>query len=528
MHDVIVVGSGASGAWAAFAAARRGLRVLVLDVGLEPPAGAPLRENLYALRKRDPEQRAYLLGERFESLHNLHAPNLSSRLKAPRFRYVTDHADRWAPLEGRGFSAVQSFALGGLAAAWGAGAYRFTDEDLDGFPIGAADLAPYYDELTRLIGIAGCADDLPYGSAAGLQEPLRPGKSAQRLLASYRRRRELMRARGLSIGHPRAAILSRPLGERESCRYDNLSFWQPELPAVYSPTMTMRGLIAERRIDYRPRRLVEGFAENAGSVTVTARDPDGGPSETFDTRALVLAAGTLNSARIVLRSFRDERTRLPLLENAMTWTPFVDLARVGAAVDAQSHGLVQLNMTYRPSAPGPLLHGSFFSYTSPLAGDVWADFPFSASGNAACCKYLLPALMILQLNHPDRPAPGNDLQLAEGGRLIARRAAPPPSGREEREIIAALRRLGFLSHPALVKTAPAGAAIHYAGTLPMSEDASLRYRTDRAGKLSTAERVYVADAAAFPFLPAKHHTLTIMANAMRVADGVADRLGARA
>jgi choline dehydrogenase-like flavoprotein len=61
-----------------------------------------------------------------------------------------------------------------------------------------------------------------------------------------------------------------------------------------------------------------------------------------------------------------------------------------------------------------------------------------------------------------------------------------------------------------------GASIHYAGTLPYaSEDRP--YTTTPDGRLRHAPNVYVADGSSWRFMPAKGLTLTLMANARRVA-----------
>ena len=57
-----------------------------------------------------------------------------AKLNAPNAAFVVSGTRsgcrRWKP----GFDAIQSFALGGLGNAWGAGLYRFVDADLAGFP----------------------------------------------------------------------------------------------------------------------------------------------------------------------------------------------------------------------------------------------------------------------------------------------------------------------------------------------------------------------------------------------------------
>src|ERR1051325_3836990 len=96
---------------------------------------------------------------------------LSPKLKAPLMRFITDTPGGEEGTLSEGFAAVRSFARGGLANAWGAGVFRYDDKDLAGFPFAAAELDPFYDDLTRHLGVSGEADDLTpiFGSTADLQ-----------------------------------------------------------------------------------------------------------------------------------------------------------------------------------------------------------------------------------------------------------------------------------------------------------------------------------------------------------------------
>jgi choline dehydrogenase-like flavoprotein len=62
-----------------------------------------------------------------------------------------------------------------------------------------------------------------------------------------------------------------------------------------------------------------------------------------------------------------------------------------------------------------------------------------------------------------------------------------------------------------------GASVHYAGTLPMSREGGALTTTADCRSLDFPNLI-VADGSTFPFLPAKNLTLTLMANAARVAD----------
>jgi len=133
-------------------------------------------------------------------------------------------------------------------------------------------------------------------------------------------------------------------------------------------------------------------------------------------------------------------------------------------------------------------------------------------------------VLVLLILYKDELKKENYVRLSKEGKLITRFVRPPLTNQVEKHFIKILRKGGFLSHPRLIHYSAPGTSVHYAGTLPMSKDKSLPYRTEADTRLSCAGHVYVADAAVFPDLPAKNHTLTIMAIAMRTADKVADAL----
>src|SRR5262245_48477485 len=151
--DAIVVGSGPAATFAAIGL--RGRRVLMLDVGFDASPTDILPGNLYDLKETHDDLFEPLVGLQFESLHNLHQPFISLKLKSPFMSFIVRGARELTPVAGSPDSpwgGVVSLARGGLANAWGAGVFRYTAPDLTGFPIDAADLAPYFDEVTSRIG----------------------------------------------------------------------------------------------------------------------------------------------------------------------------------------------------------------------------------------------------------------------------------------------------------------------------------------------------------------------------------------
>ncbi len=529
LFDAIVVGSGPSGVMAAWTL--QGKRVLVLDVGRQPAplanTGFTLSANLHDELQRRSDLFECLIGANFESLHNVHREAVSLKLKSPLMKYTIDGAESLSPVRSSNFRAVMSFAAGGLANAWGAGVFRFTSSDLDGFPVKLAELDPFYDQLTRHIGISGAKDDLTpfFGDDSGLQPPVELSRFASDLLAGYQRRRSQFATRDVSIGRARLAVLTRHHRGRQPYGYGNFEFFRPHDPAVYNPAYTLRELIESNLISYEPEHLVVSYSETEQGVQVVTRNLATGAAATFEGRTLILAAGALNSAKLVLKSNGDHDTLLPLLDNPMSCLPLFRLSRIGQELDARDCSIAQLSVIH--DYQGTVLQGSIYGAAGPLRSDILFDLPLSIAANVSVMRRLAVATGLLMLFYPASTHPENHLRLAADGTLEVNYGQPaaggPPRGAAEKELIRAFRRIGFYTAAALCQYPPMGSSIHYAGTLPMQESPG-PYQLYPDGRLYGTRAVYVADGACFPRLPAKNLTFTIMANAMRIASRIRDRL----
>jgi choline dehydrogenase-like flavoprotein len=526
MVDAVIVGSGASAIAAAMELSERGIVPLMLDVGVQPPDTPPVRGSgsLYDY-KAVHDSFELTIGGRYQGLSNLIGPGtVPVKLTTPNAEYVTRGARTFAPIDESGFCAIQSFAMGGLANAWGAGLYRFDRADLDGFPIGTGDLDPYFDKLTAAIGISGADDDLApcFGSTKDLLPPIRLSHNIESLYRAYRRKRPRLPA-AFQLGRARIAALTRPFDGRPPVEYDNFEFWQ-EHPSLYSPRSTLEKLIAEGRVHYRRDTLVQSFAEGDAGVTVHAVDPTTGARLQFECGVLLVAAGVINTSKIVLQSFDDYETRLPLLENPAIQIPFVLPRSIGRALDTTAFGLVQLNLIWDSQAYGARCQGSLMEITSPLRAEFFASLPYAARANLSLMRHLLPSMVVMQVYLPGDAQHPHRLRLQENGRLRIDGHPSPFDLRKAGPLLRFMRALGAWTHRALVVSVPMGHAIHYAGTLPMRRDPG-RYECGPDGLLCPLRRVYVADSASLTRLPAKNMSFGMMANAMRVAAAAAGRLG---
>ena len=513
--DAIVAGSGPGGAFAAYGL--RGKRVLLLDVGYDAAASPRLSGNVYDLRRTRDDLFPELIGENFESLHNLHDRPISLKLKSPLLSFVVRDWRSLTPIVSQTFEGVISLAKGGLANAWGAGVYRFTNRDLSGFPISNDDLQSCYDELVRHIGVSGANDDLePYfGRDEALLPPLELSPLFSDLLARYERARDEFARAGAFVGRARLAVLTQPLNGRAAYEYENLEFFQPHIPAIYTPSYTIDQLRSEGAITYLSGRLVERFQERAGCVEVHTRNIETNEMEVWRGRKLCLAAGTLNTARIVLQSAGDYATRLPVLDNPMACIPIFSLRRIGAGLSLNDSSLAQLNCVIEDRDSGEPVQGTLYGSTGPLRSDVLFTLPLSFRSNLTLLRHVAPAGGLLMLFYPGVESPRSYLRLSPSGELEVEFAECSGNPEIEGRIIRLLRRIGYLTHPALVQRPGMGQALHYAGSLPM-RDKPGPYQTHADGRLAGTAHVHIVDGACFSRLPSKNLTFTIMANAMRI------------
>jgi len=175
-YDAIVVGSGATGGFAAKELSERGLEVLVLEAGPELDEalfhkGAQMKAIGSMSRVR-----AALAGQHVQARASFFSPDKG-------FLFVNDWKNPYTCAPDDFYLWIRGRNVGGRFLSWGRVALRMSDYDFkaasrDGigedWPIRYDDLVPYYDQVEKFLGIAGTTEgirNLPdgkYAATAGL------------------------------------------------------------------------------------------------------------------------------------------------------------------------------------------------------------------------------------------------------------------------------------------------------------------------------------------------------------------------
>ena len=309
VYDAIVVGSGATGGWAAKELTEAGMEVLMLE------AGRPLDRSEFSEHVLPWEQ----------PLRGRHDPRDEKIRRRPtqvrcyaceqvNSDYFIDDVDNpYTTPEDKPFDWIQGNLVGGRSVMWGRQSYRMSDWDFaaasrDGFgddwPIRYADLAPYYDEVEEYIGVSGRREGLEILPDGQFLPPM--AYSCGEVMLKQALAEKL--SRPMTIG--RAAVLTRRHRGRSACHYCGPCHRGCATDSYFSsPTTTLRDAEATGRFELISHALVRhvttsrdtGLADGVWWI-----DKQTGKSSEAKAKVVVLCASTLASARILLNS-RDHR-----------------------------------------------------------------------------------------------------------------------------------------------------------------------------------------------------------------------------
>lgn len=301
--DVVIVGSGASGGWACKLLAEKGVKVALLDAG-RPHLPTDHREHLrpFDLKYRNfvPEIiRSTRPIQRFSPCDEFNYEWFCNDLEEP-YTTPTDKPFLWL---GR------LRLTGGRTNVWGRQSYRLSDLDFkaaswDGYgedwPLGYADLAPYYDRVEDYIGVSGKAE----GAAELPDGRFLPPMAQTCAEAQFRQRVKEKFGRIVTIG--RAANLTKHHRGRAPCHYcgpcERGCVTQSYFNAAFT---TVADAIATGHCTHIPNAMVYKVLmddERSRARGVLYIDRITSQQRVIHGRVVVLAAQALESVRILLNS----------------------------------------------------------------------------------------------------------------------------------------------------------------------------------------------------------------------------------
>ena len=514
--DVIVIGTGAGGGTLAHTIAHTGKRILLLERG-----DFLTRE----LENWDP---------------------------GPVFvdgRYISP--DTWYDEDGTPFQPQVHYFVGGATKMYGAALYRLRPQDFgelkhaDGFspawPLSYADFEPWYTKAEWLYQVHGSHGDDPTEGPCSRQYPWPPVSHEPRV-------QDISDALAKVGYHPFHAPCGIMLNEAERPASTCIRCaWSDGYPCMVHAKADAE-VIAVRPILDMPNITLLLNAE----VTRLETDPSGravtgvvvdrggdGIEEVYRSDIVVLAAGAANTAKILLQSASDSHPaglangsdqvgRNYMFHNSKAVSGFGEQVN-----DTVFQKTLAVNDFYLPGGDRQWPLGNIQMLGKSTAGAMKGEEPHLTK--------LVPHWSLEEaarhavdfwLTTEDLPKPGNRVTLDADGNI--RLSYTQSNDSEAADLYAEFRKIlnhiGLAKHHVLHKSfymsmnIPIAGVAHQAGTCRFGTDPAASVM-DVNCKAHEVDNLYVADTSFFPSIGAVNPALTAIANAIRVGEHIADRLG---
>jgi len=501
-YDVIIIGSGAGGGTLLSALAPTGKKILVLERGQFLP--------------REKE-------------------NWDSRSVLLEGRYKTD--ETWLDRDGNAFHPSTHYWVGGNTKVYGAALVRFRKENFTGmthaggksvpWPIAYEELEPYYTRAESLYQVHGERGSDPTEPPASGPYPY-PAVSHEAPMAEVVE--ALRGANYRPFPMPLGIQIDEQSPEKSRCIRCNTCDGFPCLVGGKADAQVIAVMPALARDNVtlltgaKVLRLETDARGRAVNQVVVERD---GQTEQYRGDVVVVSAGAVNSAAILLRSASDRHPNGLANGSGM----------VGRNYMAHLNSIFFAITTRR--------NDTVFQKTLALndfyfRSDDW-DHPLGhismvgkSDGNFLKAGAKLAPLFVLErvarhafdfwLTSEDLPDRDNRVTVERDGQI--RLSYTPNNLEGHARLTARLKRIVKELLPLGITIAarmPVGATAHQCGTVRFGTDPATSV-LDVHCKAHQVDNLYVVDAGFFPSSAAVNPALTIMANALRVADHLKNRL----
>ena len=512
-YDVVIVGSGAGGGTLAHRLAPSGKRVLILERGDWLP-----RET----------------------------QNWDAQAVFVDNRYVS--ADKWFDGKGKPFQPQVHYFVGGATKFYGAALYRLRERDFGelkhhggvspAWPFGYDVMEPYYTQAEQLYQVHGVRGEDPTDPPATAPYPFPPVSHEPRIQRLF----DDMTAVGLHPFHaPSGIMLDESAPENSACIRCATCDGFPCLvhAKADAEVVAVRPAIEHDNVTLVRNATVTRLDTDASGRTVTAVVADvDGAQQRFAGDVVVLSAGAVNSARILLASANDRHPaglangsdqggRNYVFHNSRAF-----LAVSTEKNDTRFQKTLGLNDYYFGDADFDYPMGNLQMVGKSSAPMYRGEKPMeTALAPGFALRDVAEHAVDFWLSCEDLPDADNRVTLDRDGNVVL---SYTPNNHEPMEQLyhrtkKHLSRLGMHPHHLIPRQVymkndvPVAGCAHQAGTVRFGRDPRLSV-LDTDCKAHEVDNLYVVDTSFFPSIGAVNPALTAIANALRVGDHLLERL----
>jgi choline dehydrogenase-like flavoprotein len=546
-YDAIVVGSGASGGWAAKRMSEAGLRVALVC------AGRPLKDGDYREHVQPYELK---FKAQANELIRRARPVQKDCYACTEFNedwFCNDLEEPYTTAKDKPFSWQGRMRVtGGRTNVWGRHSYRFSQQDLKGYsfdgagadwPLDYKDLVPYYELVEDYVGISGMVENVPELPDSKFQ----PSMPLTCVEDKIRGAIKTKFGRTMTMG--RLANLTKPINGRQPCHFCGPcergcvthSYFNSAFTTVADALKTGKCTHVPNAMVYQV--LMDPSTNKARGVVYVDRNTR--ETRELHAKTVVLCAQSLESTRILFNSAPGG------LSNSSGVLGHYLMDHMWVAGGAQDEfpdvaGKPSLNAGRRPGGPYVIRfrntingerHKDFlrgygfqggsainFNYAAPGFGQAYKDavksgmWTMNLVGFGECLPYKENRCTINTgvTDIYGIPVLNFDMAWGENEKKMIRDMAVSAS-----EMLEAAGAKNI--KPFTLENRIPGYSIHEMGTARMGADPKSSV-LNQFQQSHDVKNLFVMDAAGFPSGACQNPTLTIMAMAVRSTDHLLDEL----
>ena len=351
------------------------------------------------------------------------------------------------------------------------------------------------------------------------------GKQAEMLLAHLRAHAQRLSASGFTFGASRLAVIASASHLRR-CRHCGMCLYGCPYGSIYNATHTLQTLMSSGKVDYRSGLYVDRLTETEGSVTIDfhERRRPTATGQLVASRVLV-GCGAISSTRLMLASMGREQRAHRMRDSQYFVAPVLTSRAVPVDVATQGNTLAQLFLELDDRLVSEhAVHMQIYGYNDIMLSALAKRLPMRPQRVERLLRPLLGRMALIQGFLHSAESPGLTVTPeAKGIRVIGDDTAMGAARvkRIVRRLLTSARPLGMAPIPGLIHVGHPGKSNHLGASLPMRRDPG-ELEADTLGRVRSWNRVHLVDASIFPSLPATTVTISVMANAHRIASTVAE------
>ena len=524
--NIAIIGSGLAAVSTAKFLINRGVKPIILDVGetLGPEKSALIKK----MSSVKPEQ-----WNDYERKLVTSNPTVFNKNSFPlKLAFGSDYfygkSSTSAPVESVDVLPPFSYAKGGFSVGWGAVVQPPDNCDLNGWPVNNSKLNQYYEQILSGLPYSAIDDGLtqnfPVWSSNPDPLPLTRGNES---LLNDLKNASLLLKDSIVFGQSRLLVRTSAFNDGVGCQQCGCCMSGCVYGCIYKSNHDIDRLVGRNSIEYVSGVQVQTVQEVGKKINVSLINKHGS-YETLSFDRVFLAAGALNSTRIILQSKKIYKTKTLLKSTVGFVAPMLRIKR--SPIDwPNANTQPGLFLEYKVADLSNHWVHTQLSTPNELVFEKLKIDPnvngFLQRVKKCLAEHLIIALCNMHSNHGNgyeielvkSTSGGSDKLISNRQQLVKTRRA---INKAKWRLFSIGRKIGCYPIIPFIQDSAQEGGYHVGGSLPMRNVPKEETDTNTYGNPKGYTRLHVVDSSILPSLPGTTIGLLAMANAARIASEV--------